>query len=577
MMTLEQLTTENARRVAARAAAASVRAEPSEFELWAERCVTIKDKLTGADIPFRLNSAQRRVLAVMERQRLAGRPIRIILLKARQWGGSTLVQMYMAWIQIEHKTNWHSLICAHVKDTANAIRGMYGKMLAAYPPEQWPGDGEPKFVPYESSRNTRVILGRGCRVTVGSSENQEAVRGCDYAMAHLSEVAFWSDSALRSPASFIRAICGAIARAPLTLIVMESTANGVGNYFHGEWMRAKAGESDKEPVFVAWHEIEIYSEPVADAMALWRSMDAYERGLWERGLTLDQIQWYHNKRREYADHRQMMAEYPTTDIEAFASTGSGVFAVERIEALRPGCRSGARGELHADGTTGRPALRGLRFVADPAGSLEVWAPPCDAAEAARWIDPYVVAVDVGGRSAASDWSVIAVIDRRPEKPEVAAQWRGHVDHDLLAWKAAAIAEWYHRALLVVESNTLETSAAATDGLHGDYILSQISFEYRNLYLRQTLNSATGAYETKYGFHTNRLTKQAAVNDLIAALREGAYIERSTAALDELATFQRFPNGSTGAAPGRHDDIVMTRAIALHVTASQPARRRTGWD
>lgn len=59
-----------------------------DFEYWAAKCVKIKDKLTGRDVPFVLNRPQRRVLGVLEKQRLAGRPLRLIMLKARQWGGS---------------------------------------------------------------------------------------------------------------------------------------------------------------------------------------------------------------------------------------------------------------------------------------------------------------------------------------------------------------------------------------------------------------------------------------------------------------------------------------------------------
>ncbi|MBR5241403.1 MAG: hypothetical protein IKW05_05650, partial [Muribaculaceae bacterium] len=61
--------------------------------------VRIKNKMGDGDIPFKLNRPQRRLLAEMEEMRIKGKPIRIILLKARQWGGSTLVQIYMAWIQ----------------------------------------------------------------------------------------------------------------------------------------------------------------------------------------------------------------------------------------------------------------------------------------------------------------------------------------------------------------------------------------------------------------------------------------------------------------------------------------------
>ena len=62
-----------------------------DFEYWCVRCATIKDKMTARNVPLILNRPQRRLLAVMEEQRIAGRPVRVILLKARQWGGSTLV------------------------------------------------------------------------------------------------------------------------------------------------------------------------------------------------------------------------------------------------------------------------------------------------------------------------------------------------------------------------------------------------------------------------------------------------------------------------------------------------------
>lgn len=97
---------------------------------------------------------------MLEDMRTAGKPIRLILLKARQWGGSTLVQIYMAWIQLVHCRNWNSVICAHLKESAANIKGMYSKLLANYP--DWLLDGEkPKFKPFERMANTSVIAGRG--------------------------------------------------------------------------------------------------------------------------------------------------------------------------------------------------------------------------------------------------------------------------------------------------------------------------------------------------------------------------------------------------------------------------------
>jgi hypothetical protein len=522
-----------------------------DFEYWCVTCATIKHKLTGEDMRFRLNYPQRRLLAVMEEDRMNGRPVRVILLKARQWGGSTIVQMYMAWIQSCICRNWHSLICAHVKDTATGIRGMYTKLLSAYPIDLWDGDEKPQFRPYERALNVREIAGRGCRVTVGSSENQEAVRGADYAMAHLSETAFWTSTTQRSPDKFIRAVCGAIALTPNSLIVMESTANGVGNYFHSEWLRCKEGKGDKHAVFVPWHDIEIYRLTPPDREAFAASLDDYEQKLWDMGLSLDQIYWYRRKLSEYPSRDQMEAEFPTTDLEAFLNTGSGVFNMQNIEELRIGCS-----ELVA--LVGDVDAKGKVFTEDRLGAMQLWRKP----EGSK---SYVVAVDVGGRSRNSDWSVIAVLTQEPH-PEVVAQWRGHIDHDLLANKSIAIARYYRNALLVVESNTLE-SETSPSGDSNLFILNRLAENYRNVYRRVSYDTVTRQRSTRIGFHTNRSTKAMLIAGLIEAVREGTYIEHDNEACNELTTYEQLPTGAFAAKAGYHDDILMTRAIALHVIST----------
>lgn len=532
-----------------------------DFDYWCAVCARVRDKLTGRDVPFILNAPQRRVAAVMESDRTAGRPIRLILLKARQWGGSTLVQMYMAWIQSCHRTNWHSLICAHVKDTASVIRGMYSKLLANYPEELWDGTEKPEFKAFERAQNVRLISGRGCRVTLGSAERQESVRGADYAMAHLSETAFWPDTTTRSPADFIRAISGSIALVPYSLVVMESTANGMGNYFHSEWLRCAEGRGDKHAVFVPWYEIEIYRLDPPRPEEFAASLDGYERKLWDMGLCLDQIYWYRMKRREYPSPHQMMAEFPTTDIEAFTNTGSGVFAAEDVETLRKGCRQGRPVAL-------KPSPGGLH--PDQSAPLIQW-------EAPEESERYVVAVDVGGRSAGADFSVVAVLSAGP-RPRVVAQWRGHCDHDILADTAITVARMYSQALLVVESNTLESEA----GEANLYVLERMASTYGNIYRRRSYDSSTGKQTRRIGFHTNRATKEILVNTLISYVRDGLYEERDTEACNELSTYERLQNGSYAAKRGHHDDILMTRAIALRIISEgtadiSPDIQRSLWD
>ena len=530
-----------------------------DFEYWAATCVTIKDKLTGQNTRLVLNSAQRRLLAVMERQRLAERPIRVILLKARQWGGSTLVQMYMAWFQLVLHTGWNSLICGHKHNTSRAIKQMYRLLLRYYPDDLDDDRQQLRFANFEGSRDVQQLNGRDCLVICGSSRSEDAVRGYNLAMAHLTEVAFWASSAMHSPEDVMRSVLGTVLPERDTIVVLESTANGVGNFFHTEWLRAQSGHSDKEAVFVPWYEIEFYRQPVADAAALWASLDEYERRLWDEGCTLEMLAWYHSKRKEYSTHTQMMEEFPSNDLEAFSNTGNCVFDLSQLDRLRQSCRPPvAVGDI--EGAWLAPG--NAHFVEQAGGPLLVWRAPEPSVEALR----YLVVVDVGGRSDKADWSVMLVLDlhdRREHLPEVVAQWRGHIDHDLLAWKAVHLAQHYANALLVIESNTLETEYTESDG--GQYILNVIGQRYGHLYSRRQDHAG----RRRYGFHTNRQTKRQAIYTLIAAVREGLYTERCHAAIDEMSTYELTRRGSFEAMAGHHDDMLMTRAIALHVLTTLP--------
>ena len=539
-----------------------------DFEFWATMFVRIKNKMSDGDIPFRLNRPQRRLLSEMEKMRMENKPIRIILLKARQWGGSTLVQIYMAWIQLVHRKSWNSVICAHLKDSALNIKGMYTKLLGNYPPWLLDFDEPIKFKPFEKMANTSVISATKSKITIGSAESPESVRGTDAVMAHLSEVAFWPSSPRKTPESMVRSVCGSVALLPMSVIVMESTANGTGNYFHKECMRAKQGESDKKFVFVPWYEIEIYSQPISDYHEFIESLSKYEWELWEKGATLEAIAWYREKRKEYSEHADMMAEYPSDEVEAFNYSGEKVFSHTAVERLRKECCSPKyRGDVYGKDEKGKEALCDIKFAEESGGKLNIWELP-DSEN--NFSNRYITVVDIGGRSDKADYSVIAVFDRYWLKyggiPEVVAQWRGHLDHDLLAWKAAQIAQYYNKALLVIESNTLETEHSDDDST--EYILETISRYYPNLYARQPSNMIHSG-GIRWGFHMNRATKLMLIAHQVRMLRENGYIEHDYDACYEHDVFERKPNGSYGAMEGHHDDILITRCIGTYICYTEP--------
>ena len=562
-----------------------------DFPFWAYSYVRIKPKEGGMDIPFRLNKPQLKLIGVYETMRVANKPIRTILLKARQWGGSTATQVYFAWLQLIHNTGLNSLIVSQVKDTSVEILDMFNRLLSNYPMWMLYPIGSicpnkaPSFSGVLGAQNIHRIEERNCKIKIGSAEKPDSARGGDYQLVHCSETAFWKKTEGKTPEDIVRSACSSVLYKPMTAIVYESSANGTDNLFHKEWEDAKNGDSNFAPVFVAWFEIE-KSELSIDneeefARWLYENRDSLtinnereEPGkflwrLWQMGATLQNIKWYIEQRKTYTDHADMAAEYPSDDIEAFKHSGEMVFDIYNIDKLKDACRPPKHiGEVYADLDCGSNCLDNLRFKDDKQGKLCIWELP-ERAVTQKVTDRYLVVVDIGGRSDKADWSVIVVFDRywmmEGDKPSVVAQWRGHIDMDKLAWKAAQIASFYDDALLVIESNTLETKDRdrVVDGNQAPFILNQIKDVYPNLYARkQSDEDIKEGRPVKYGFHTNVGNKPTLISHLVTCVRDQLWVERDKEVLDELRVYERKPNGAFGAVSGKHDDLLMTRAIGL---------------
>lgn len=563
-----------------------------DFCFWAATYVYIKNKGGGDDVLFRLTRPQRRFVARLEKKRIANKPIRLVLLKARQWGGSTTSQIYMAWLQLVHRVGLNSLIIAHQGAASDEIKDMFDRLIKAYPIEllyeldDIYNSDEPKLEGVGKSGSIHRVPQRNCKIKLGTAERPDSCRGGDYNLVHCSEVGIWKKTEGKSPEDIVRSACSGILLKPYTMIVYESTANGTGNFFQREYDAAKNGLSQFEAMFVSWFDIDQYSAPLEDrnAFAKWlyenkdndntnstrEESGKYLWWLWEKGATLEAINWYVQERSKYNDHGQMASEYPSDDVEAFVHSGARVFDKYKVELLRQSCKPPRYvGDVYADADEGHDALSNIRFTEDKQGQLWVWALP-EIDPEVEITDRYLVVVDIGGRTKNADFSVITVIDRLfmmdGGKPSIVAQWYGHIDMDILAWKSAQIAAFYDNAKLVIESNTAETKDRdrSVDGDQSSFILNQINGVYPNLYARkQSEDDIINKLPRKYGFHTNVATKPMIISTLVKVIRESLYVERDERCLDEYLTYEK--RGSAfGAIAGKHDDLLMTRAIGLHI-------------
>lgn len=595
----------------------------------------ITNKMTGTSKPFSLNYPQRLVLAELEDMRAKGLPIRLIILKARQWGGSTLSEAYEKWMQdFRHPEGWGMVILAHVKDATLRIKGMFTKMVQNQPGWSIGRKGDTlKLGSYQGSKSDFVLKNQrdedlGFRlISVGSYEKYDSLRAADTKMAHYSEVAYWKKTPEKEPEEVLSSIDGGIPLEPDTVEIMESSGRSAAGFFPDMYRRAKdpALPSAWRAIFIAYFQIEndrkeldekwpnIYGRGIPwrrveeDAMYQtlamlfarwlyenrdnpncpegWQETGRFFWQQWQKGATFEAINWYRHRRNTFRSHTYIATEAPCDDVEAFRASGRLIFDPYAVEALRRHEKLGQKepiaiGNIVGNYAKGEQAIKTAHFVPyiGDGEMMKVWQMP----DCLRVSNRYVVSVDIGGAGNHSDFTVMTVIDRFSmmfgEKPKVVARWRGHIRHDLLAWKAAQLAHFYRDALLVFESNTAETEKGriATEGDHFGTIIEEIADYYPNLYIRETtVDSVTKKRVNKFGFQTNRQTKQYVIDNYIAYVDDQLYDEPDCQCYDEMTIYERHDDGSIGNVEGKdangneaHDDIVMSTGIGLYISQTK---------
>lgn len=564
-----------------------------DFCFWAFFCIKITAK-TGGRVRFKLNLPQLMTLAVCERLRLQGVPIDIIILKARQWGGSTFCIFYQSWLALKWDGFHSFVVAAHVQSASETILVMLKDAISEYP--AWdiglPDDARLALRQRGQTANAYVIKDEShdkvleAVIYIGSAEKPETLRSSSIHGAHYSEVGIWPNTPKKRPEDLIADISGGMTKGALDMQVMESTAKSSDDFFHEVWTAAKKGESSYVPLFIPWffipHDtLEIKEGREAFARWLlehkdeetrngkWKDSGKHYWWLWSLGATLEGINWYRFKRLDYTTYIQMANEAPSTWVEAFQSAGQKVFDFYQVEAKRMHCRPPAfRGDLYSDAKEGEDVLKGITFQTKPDGTLNVWELPDDTPIA----DRYLVAVDIGGPNSTSDWSSVRVIDRlmmMPEfgglkgRPNIVAEMHYHTQHDLLAYDAMRLAAWYNNALLVIESNTAEMERDKGDE-NAEYILDIIGELYPNLYARQNKSEDISEKATgQWGFRTDRFTKPKIIDFMQTCLREDMWDEPSDICLEEMSQYIKDGNGYT-APPKKHDDVLMATAILLWI-------------
>jgi hypothetical protein len=278
---------------------------------YAERFLRIRTKEQGVQ-PFRFNLGQLYVHMKAERQ-LADRGfVRISMLKARQYGGSTYIQGRFYSQIARGGAGIRTYILTHHSEATNNLFGMTHRFHNGLDTRLRPTSPRP-------SQKRLVFPRLDSSYAVATAGSDAVGRSDTIQRFHGSEVAFWP----RAADHLAGALQAVPARGFGTEVWLESTGNGIGNAFHTNFTIARAGKSEFEAVFVPWFWFDEYRAPVEDLDL--NADDADYMELW--GLDEEQMQFRQNKIMEFgggeAGRAKFMAEYPAVPEEAFAKNIKG--------------------------------------------------------------------------------------------------------------------------------------------------------------------------------------------------------------------------------------------------------------
>lgn len=288
-----------------------------DFGHYARKCLSIRTKAGGTE-PLALNRSQRFLHERLQAQLEAKGKVRALVLKGRQVGISTAIAGRYYW-RATHRRGCRVYILAHLDDASSNLFGIARRYH----------DNCPALVRAETgSANAKELsfakLDSGYKVATAGS--QAVGRSDTIQLFHGSEVAFWPNAD-----NHFAGIMQAVADTPGTEVILESTANGIGNTFHALWKAAERGDSEFEAIFIPWFWHEEYSRPPPED---WHAPQEWSEYQAVYGLTREQTYWAFTKNRDLSVvagggpdeiNWKFRQEYPANADEAFQTSGAETF------------------------------------------------------------------------------------------------------------------------------------------------------------------------------------------------------------------------------------------------------------
>lgn len=502
-----------------------------------EKYIKIRNK-EGKIVSFRLNKPQQKLYNIIKEQKQARKPVRVIILKARQMGFSTLTESIL-FKETVTKFNRRTGIITHKATATSNLFNMSKLMLDCLPEDMKPSvkRSNAQELIFDNENGTGLKSKIKC-MTAGSSG---VGRSDTFDNLHLSELAFWEGDVTAT----LTGLFQAVPNLPDTMIIIESTANGFEK-FKELWDQAVNGENDFIPLFVAWHEMPEYSVPYSGF-----KLTAEEEKLKKLyDLTNDQLEWRRWCIRNNCqnDIDQFKQEYPSNPEEAFISTGSCIFdkdaVINRLRYVPKPIKQGYF--VYNEENARHNIMSDIKWVNDKKGCIKLYKMPNTPA-----FTNYCIGGDTAGDTQGDEFSS-DVVDAK--SLEQVATLTMQTDEDLYAKQMYCLGMYYGWALMAIETN------------YSTYPQKKLEeLGYPNFYVRETVDRFDKSVTKQFGFNTNKKTKPLMLANLVELVREYTDIFNDEKTLRQMLTFVKKDGGVQEAEDGYHDDKVMSAAIAYQAT------------
>ncbi|MFC6621983.1 hypothetical protein [Novosphingobium panipatense] len=513
-----------------------------DYEFYARKVLKIRTK-DARVIPFQLNRAQLRFLEMVIRQWKETGRVRIVILKARQLGLSTVIGGFLYWWISQHKAT-KGIVVTHKGEATSALFDMTKRFHA---------EMIPLLKPHTERANARELkfdkLDSGYMVATAGADT--VGRGETLQLAHLSEVGLWPKGKARE---IMNGLLQAIPEVEDTFVFVESTARGMSGPFYEICQGAQQGTNGYLLCFIPWFMDEKYAIPVTEDFV--RTHEEHElalKVLEEYGDVLTDEQLLFRRRKIALDGEPLWnQEYPTFPKDAFLTSGAPVFNLMKLHARLENLPD----ILHRMDYC--PIEQTMK--PDPRGRLLMYAE----------INPheeYTIGVDVSkgtggeGDNSEGDWSVAQVLD---SKKRQVAVWRGKVEPDYLATILYHLGMLFNEARMGIEFNNhgiLPNTLLFKTGI----MVKGETKTYGNLYVREVYDKTTDETREELGFYTDVKTRPLIIDELRSAVREDVIQLNDATTIDEMTSFVADPKtGKIEHEVGCHDDCVMALAIANHI-------------